>query len=303
MTLKELEYLIAVAKYRHFGQAADACFVTQPTLSTQLKKLEQELGSPLFERDNKTVEITAFGQQILQRAHTIIDEVTRIKRDAQAQETPLSGPLKLGVIPTLGPYFLPWFLAALQRDYPEAEPVLVEDLTHHLVAALQAHEIDIAVLALPIDVDSLASMALFEEPFLAAVPSAHKLCHESAVSYEDLREEKLLFLADGHCMRDQALEICHLSSEQLSHGDFRAVSLESLRQLVAAGLGITLLPALAAQERHHSPDISLRPLCEQAHRSIGLLFRKTHPRIDDVHALAALIRANLPQCVQAHTPV
>ena len=204
MTLQELRYLVALADHGHFGRAAEACHVTQPTLSTQLKKLEDDLGVVLFERTNKALYVTAIGRKIVDQARKVLADAEAIVELARETTAPLSGPLTLGVIPTLGPYLLPWLVPLLNRVYPGLRPILCEDLTDNLVERLRAHRLDAAVLALPTTGEDLEVRALFDEPFYFACPRDHPLARTETVSDVDLRGQRLLLLTDGHCLRDQA---------------------------------------------------------------------------------------------------
>lgn len=303
MTLRELTYLVALADHGHFGRAAEACHVSQPTLSTQLKKLEEFLGVSLIERTNKSVTITAIGEQIVDRARRLLSDADQIVDIAKQQTAPLTGPLNIGVIPTLSPYMLPWLLPSLKRAYPDLRPVVVEDLTDDLLNLLHDHKIDVAVLALPIDDPNMAEIPLFDEPFWVACPPNHPLARAAAISLKDLRSEEILYLADGHCLRDQALAICKkLPSETEGGADFRAASLETLRQMVAAGYGFTLLPALAA-ERDQAPnaEIAARPFAGAASRRIGLVFRRSYPKTSDLLRFADVVTNNLPPSVMPAT--
>lgn len=298
MTLQDLRYLVALADHGHFGRAAAACHISQPTLSTQLKKLEDQLGAALFERTNKSVHVTAFGEEILVRARRILAEAEAILEAGRRKSGPLSGPLRLGVIPTLGPYLLPWLVPALRAEYPALRLVVREDLTAPLLERLAAYRLDAALAALPVSEPALESLPLFDEPFWFAAPRDHALAQAESVSEADLRGQRLLLLTEGHCLRDQALAVCDLAdAESGADGDFRATSLETLRQMVATGLGVTLLPALALA----APDahaIALRPLASGAGRRIGLIWRRGYSRMADLHLLADTLRAHLPAGVR-----
>lgn len=300
MTLRELRYLVALADHGHFGHAAEACHVSQPTLSTQLKKLEDSLGVILFERTNKSLRITPIGQKIVDQARRVLAEADAIVQLSRASAAPLAGPLTLGVLPTLGPYLLPWLVPLLKGAYPDLRLVLCEDLTDDLIDRLRAHRIDAAMLALPIDGPDLEIHPLFDEPFFFVCPYDHALAGKAAIDEADLHQQQLLLLTDGHCLRDQALSVCgHSEATIRDYGaDFRAASLETLRQMVAAGMGCTLLPALAVACAETSPFVVL-PLAERASRRIGLIWRRAYPKGDDLRLLAALIRGGLPEAVRA----
>jgi LysR family transcriptional regulator, hydrogen peroxide-inducible genes activator len=207
MTLRELRYLIAVADHGHFGRAAQACHVSQPTLSTQLKKLEDYLGVTLFERTNKALHVTPVGEEIVALARRVIAEADAILKTARETKGPLSGLLHLGMIPTLSPYLLPWLIPALKRAYPDLQLVVHEDLTDHLLVRLKAHKLDAALLALPIRDTDLVAAPLFDEPFFFAASNSHPLAKCESVMDAELRNQHLLLLADGHCLSDQALAV------------------------------------------------------------------------------------------------
>jgi LysR family transcriptional regulator, hydrogen peroxide-inducible genes activator len=300
MNLQDLRYVVALAETRHFARAANTCHVSQPTLSTQIKKLEDELGVVLFERTNKRVTPTAVGRQIIVQARVVLEEAAKLQQLAQQGHDPMAGPLQLGVIPTLGPYLLPHLLPRLRQAFPTLKLYLREDLTARLLHQLHAGTLDALLLALPIDHTGLESVALFAEPFILALPTEHPLARKHQVRETDLASAHVLLLEDGHCLRDQALAVCGFPP----HGEteaFRASSLEMLRQMVAAGVGCTLLPALAAATTSASEHlIALRPFVTPApRRTIGLVWRHSFPRQNMLHSLAELIRAHLPPGVIA----
>jgi len=297
MTLQDLRYLVALADHGHFGRAAASCHVSQPTLSTQIRKLEQFLGVPLFERASKALTPTAMGADVIARARQVIAEAEAIVDMAQRAGEPLAGPLALGVIPTLGPYLLGWLIPALAERYPKLRLSVHEDLTAHLLARLAAHRLDAALLALPVAEPGLESIALFDEPFWLAAPASHKLAAKNVVAEEDLRGERLLLLAEGHCLREQALALCgEAGAERKETPDFSAASLETVRQMAAIGIGCTLLPAMAVGERRE-PGLVVRPLAAGLSRRIGLVSRQSYPYAAGLALLAELIRARLPSSV------
>ncbi|MDR3445166.1 MULTISPECIES: DNA-binding transcriptional regulator OxyR [Dyella] len=245
MNLRDLHYLVALAEHRHFGRAAEASFVSQPTLSTQIKKLEDELGVALVERTPRKVLLTETGREIARRARGVLSEIEEIKAIAQRTRDPESGTLRLGIFPTLGPYLLPHLVPQVRKQFPRLELLLVEEKTEQVIRLLREGSLDVGILALPLHEESLHTEFLFEEPFVLAVPENHPLAHkQKRLKLDDLEDESLLLLEDGHCMRDQALEVCQLAGAGERSG-FRATSLETLRQMVAANVGITLLPTLA----------------------------------------------------------
>lgn len=308
MTLRELRYLVALADLGHFGRAAEACHVSQPTLSTQIRKLEESLGVTLFERTNKKLHVTPIGRQIVAKARWVLAEADSIVALARRRAAPLSGPFDLGVIPTLGPYLLSWLLPPLEHAYPDLRLVVHEELTDHLLERLGAHQLDAALLALPVEGAELNTLPLFDEPFFLALPHGHRLAGQGAVSQSDLRQEHLLLLSEGHCFRDQALAVCGFETppDRTGGTDVRAASLETIRRMVAAGMGCTLLPAMAvtgavtgAAAGAGDDPFEIRPLDADAFRRIGLVWRQSYPRAIDVEYLAETIRASLPSTVRA----
>lgn len=302
MNLQDLKYLVALAEHRHFGRAAGACHVSQPTLSSQIRKLEQELGVTLLERTNKRVRLTAVGSQILDHARRALGEAHEIQEVARASHDPLVGPLKLGVIPTLAPYLMPLILKPLQKGYPGLTIELWEDQTRALIDSLREHRLDAALLATAPGAPEVTEIALFDEPLLAALPPHHRLHAARQVDEAVLRDE-LLVLADGHCLANQALEACgskHRGSQRQVivtgaphrtglQGSMQAATLETLVNLVAAGYGCTLIPALAADSLRRR-GIVLRPLAGGSARTIRLVSRPGFPRPQALRALEKVIR-------------
>jgi LysR family hydrogen peroxide-inducible transcriptional activator len=299
MTLSELRYLVAVADLRHFGHAAERCHITQSTLSTQLRKLEDFLGVTLLERGSRPVTVTPIGENIVIRARRIIEEVDQICDLARQDEGLLSSELRLGIIPTLSPYLLPLLLKALQRAHPQLRLVLREDQTVNLIDALAAYEVDVLLLALPADVNGVLALPLFDEYFSVAFPDGDKLGEQTSVGEHDLAGRRLLLLAEGHCLREQALAICgHRSRENLASPDvLRANSLETVCAMVAAGLGCTLLPALAVPRLAAAGSgVAARPFkAPGASRRIGLLWRTNFPHGDAMATLGTFIQECLPR--------
>jgi LysR family hydrogen peroxide-inducible transcriptional activator len=299
MTLRELQYLVALAETRHFGRAADRCLITQPTLSNQIQQLERFLGVRLFERTNRRLEITPIGIRILAEARQLLASARAIEALARGARDPLRGRLSLGIIPTLAPYLLPWFLPAMHDAWPELDLALREDLTGALLRGIEAHELDAALLALPVHNAGLAGAGLtveplFVEPFRAILPRGHALAGLAAVPQAALLRDRLLLLDDGHCLRDQALALCQQAGADGPEETLRATSLETIRQMVAAGLGVSLMPLLAVQGAEDT-RLVVRPFAEpEPIRRIGLIWRKTSPRGEAMRRLAALIREKLP---------
>jgi LysR family hydrogen peroxide-inducible transcriptional activator len=302
MTLSELRYLVAVADLRHFGHAAERCHITQSTLSTQLRKLEDFLGVTLFERSSRPVAVTPIGEGIVIRARRILEEADQICDLARQNEGLLTSTLKLGIIPTLSPYLLPWFLESLHQAYPQLRLILREDLTANLTEALAAYEVDVVLMALPQEVHGLHALPLFNEPFWVAFPAGDPLGDRSTISERDLVGHRLLLLAEGHCLREHALTVCGEGARENSSSPdvLRATSLETLCTMVAAGLGCTLLPALAVQRLAASGSgVEARLFtASRPYRRIGLLWRTAFPHSDDLAILGKFLQERLPPSVR-----
>ncbi|MEO0996767.1 MAG: LysR substrate-binding domain-containing protein [Pseudomonadota bacterium] len=296
INLRMLGYLVALADTRHFGRAAEQCFVSQPTLSAQLRKLETQLGVTLIERQPRNVMLTPVGRIIVERARGMLREAEEIESLARSYQNPLSGTLKIALIPTLGPYLLPHIVRRIRRELPELACQYLEYQTDPLLRRLHEGKLDVGLLALPIDADGLVVLPLFEEPFRLAVPAEHPLAGRRRVRMDKLRGERFLLLEDGHCLRDQALEICATSGIDEQDG-FRATSLETLRQMVAAGAGMTLLPALTVE----SPglgggDLAAIPFTKPVpKREIAAVYRPTTTRTEAIQAIAGVIDATVPR--------
>jgi len=302
MNLRDLKYIVAVAECRHFGRAATRCFVSQPTLSGQIKKLEDHLGVTIFERTNRSVDLTPIGATIVERARLAIEQAEAIEQLARDHQDPLAGPLRIGAIPTLSPYLMPLILVPLRRTFPQMRLVLSEEITDSLLGRLHRHEIDAALLATPIEDPELASIPLFDEPFWLAHPRKHPLHDKDEISAKDLEEIDLLLLAEGHCLTHQVMEVCHMA-ERAQTGelaDLRAASLETLLQLVGAGFGCTLVPALAIRGgwMTDSGIIARRLDLPDAGRRISLVFRRSFPRRRALEAFAGVVRDHLPNTVR-----
>lgn len=292
MNLRDLEYVVALAEHRHFGRAAAACYVSQPTLSTQVKKLEAELGLQLIERSPRQVLLTAAGELVVGRARAILAEVQDIRGIARQAADPRSGSLRLGIFPTLGPYLLPHVVGPVHQRFPDLELLLVEEKTDDLLEQLRAGRLDVAVLALPVHDEGLHAEPLFREEFVLAVPADHPLAGSAPVPTTVLRDYPLLLLSEGHCLRDQALDICHLVGAAERSG-FQATSLETLRHMVAAGVGVTVMPELSvAPPVPASPDLALvRFEAPAPYRDIAALWRRTTVYGDVLPELVEVFRA------------
>ena len=290
MNLKDLKYLVALADTGHFGRAAERTFVSQPTLSAQLKKLEQSLGVQLIERAPNNVSLTEAGEQIVARARRILEATDEVVTLARSQRDPLAGRLRVAFLPTIGPYLLPHVAPVVRKALPRLELRLYEYQTDLMLEKLHAGELDMGVLALPVELAGLEARELYREPFTVALPERHALAARDSVRVADLKGETLLLLEEGHCLRDQALEVCARAGTRDAQ-DFRATSLETLRQMVATGAGITLLPELAGRGAYRNArGVVLRPFTRPAPvRHIGALWRKSTPRRAAIDALCTVI--------------
>jgi LysR family hydrogen peroxide-inducible transcriptional activator len=276
MNIRDLRYFLAVAELQHFGQAAEQCCVSQPTLSGQIKKLEGELGVTLLERTNRRVMLTEIGEQVARSSRRILREVDTIREVARSSHDPLSGSFRLGAFPTLSTYIFPRLVPKVKQSLPDLRLILIEEKTAILLEKLRQGDMDAALLALPVRDDYLVSQPLFDDEFLLAVPPEHPLAKQQSVDQRALKNHRLLLLEEGHCLRDQALEICGINGIA-EEQDFRATGLETLRQMVKAGSGITFMPNIAVQKDetgiHYVPFTSPAPV-----RTIGLVWRKTTAR-------------------------
>jgi LysR family hydrogen peroxide-inducible transcriptional activator len=287
MNLRDLKYLVAVADLQNFSHAAERCFVSQPTLSTQIKKLEDELGVVVFERNNRSVRLTEAGELILVVARRILAEVDLIGDIAESARDPLAGTLRLGAFPTLASYVFPLAVRRIAEDLPRLKLLLIEEKTEALTGQLKNGQCDAALLALPVNDPALVSMKLFEDPFLLAVPEGHALAGWACIDPVDLADLKLLLLDEGHCLRDHALDVCYRHGGH-EEPDFRATSLETLRMMVRAGTGITLMPRIAAREGE--PGVCYVPFTDPPpKRLIGLVWRKTTARGVLIERLCGLL--------------
>ncbi|HVV69321.1 MAG TPA: LysR substrate-binding domain-containing protein [Gammaproteobacteria bacterium] len=287
MNLRDLNYLSVLAEQGHFGKAAAKCFISQPTLSMQIKKLEQELGVALLERSGKSILLTEVGHQVVEHAREILQQTKQIREIAAAARDPEAGELKVGIIPTLAPYFLPRIIPRITSAFPKLKLYLFEDRTAHLIAKLSQGIIDTAILALPIIAQDLTSYHLFDEAFRLAVPSGHSLGKRKLIKQADLTNEKLLLLEEGHCLRDQALAIC-ATANALENKNFQGTSLETLRHMIAAGMGVTLMPELACLSHEQISYVAFST--PKPSRAIGMLWRTSSVKIPLLIAFGALIR-------------
>jgi LysR family hydrogen peroxide-inducible transcriptional activator len=294
MNLRDLRYFVALAETRHFGKAAERSFVSQPTLSAQIKKLENYLGVQLIERQPRKVTLTETGSKILPLARRIVQESDEIVSLARNEHDPLSGKLKVGLIPTIGPYLLPLVARKLRKQLPRLKVMLYEHQTQPLLEKLRAGDIDLGILALPVPLDGLEARSLYDENFTLAVPTNSPLAKRNNVRIDDLKGETLLLLEDGHCLRDQALEVCSRIDVKESE-DYRATSLETLRQMVAAGLGITLLPQLATRGPFGSGQgLAVKEFARPVpSRTVGAVWRKSTARTEAIKAVCDAIHSSM----------
>ncbi len=310
MTLTELKYIVAVAREKHFGKAAEACFVSQPTLSVAIKKLEEELQLKLFERSANEVTVTPLGQEIIQQAQSVLEQAALIKEIAKRGKDPLAGALRLGVIYTIGPYLLPSLVRQMIAQAPQMPLMLQENFTVKLLEMLRTGETDCAILAEPFPDTGLAIAPLYDEPFMAAVPMTHPLAQQSSVTAEQLKNETMLLLGTGHCFRDHVLEVCPEFARFSSHAEgirksFEGSSLETIRHMVAAGMGVTLVPRLSVpdgalldspQWQNEDAYVKYLPITDVAggappSRRVVLAWRRSFTRYEAVAALRNAIYA------------
>ncbi|MDC9598114.1 DNA-binding transcriptional regulator OxyR [Xenorhabdus anantnagensis] len=293
MNIRDLEYLVALAEYRHFRRAADACHVSQPTLSGQIRKLEDELGVMLLERTSRKVLFTQQGMLLVEQAKTVLREVKVLQEMASLQGESMSGPLHIGLIPTIGPYLLPIIIPELHKLFPKLEMYLHEAQTQNLLAQLDSGKLDCVILALVKETEAFIEVPLFEEPMKLAVYEEHKWAGRDKVKMSELSGEKLLMLEDGHCLRDQAMGFCfQAGAKEDTH--FRATSLETLRNMVAAGSGITLLPDLSVpNERRRDGVCYLECYEPEPKRSVILVYRPGSPLRGRYEQLAEAIRIKM----------
>ncbi len=301
MTLSELRYIVAVAKELHFGRAAERCFVSQPTLSVAVKKLEEELEVTLFERHQHEVAITEIGQQIVSQAEIILNEANNLKEIAAQNKGELSGELKLGIIYTIGPYLLPRLIPAINLGDTELTLIIEEDFTDNLAGKLKSGEIDIAILARPFDLSGISTDVLYKEPFMVALPKGHILSKKKKLNPDDLNEDTMLLLKAGNCFREQVVRLCPscigpLDKDLQIQKSLESSSIETIRQMVAAGVGITILPALSCSN-HSGLDnmLEFRPFNKPVpYREIIIAYRKSFPRMQAVNYIKETVEACKP---------
>ena len=300
MTLTELKYIVAVARDRHFGRAAEACFVSQPTLSVAIKKLEEELDVKIFERGSSEVSVTPLGEQIVRQAQQVIEQAQAIREIAKRGKDPVSGPLRLGIIYTIGPYLLPALVRQAIARVPQMPLMLQENFTSKLLEMLRNGELDCAIMAEPFPDTGLAVAPLYDEPFQAAVPSTHALAKRKRISAEELKQETMLLLGTGHCFRDHVLEVCpEYARFATPAGDdtdgirksFEGSSLETIKYMVASGMGVTVVPELSVPAEKQSHIRYIPFTAPVPTRRVVLVWRRTFPRYEAIAALRNAIYA------------
>ena len=296
MTLTELKYIVAVARAKHFGHAAEACFVAQPTLSVAIKKLEDELGVTLFERGGSEVSVTPLGAQIVAQAERVLEQTAAIKELAKQNKDPLAGPLRLGVIYTIGPYLLPPLVKRLIDTVPQMPLVLQENYTHKLLELLRQGELDAAIVALPLPEHGMSMQTLYDEPFVVAMPRSHPWAKRKEIPADDLKLETMLLLGAGHCFRDQVLEVCPEMARYSTPGNgmqrtFEGSSLETIRHMVASGIGLTVLPrASVADMNDPNGLLTYVPFSDPApSRRVVIVWRKSFTRRAAIDAVAQAV--------------
>lgn len=298
MTLTDLRYLVALARERHFGRAAEKCHVSQPTLSVAIKKVEEELGVQLFERSATEVKITATGQRIVNQAEKVLLEAAQIPEIAAAGKDPLSGPLRLGVIYTIGPYLLPRLIPLVHRHAPRMPLVIQENYTTRLVESLKRGELDVIVLSLPFDEPGIVAQSVYDEPFRVLMPADHRWTALDRIDPDELANDQLLLLGAGNCFRDQVLEVCpHCRNVSGLQRTLEGSSLETIRHMVATGLGVTVLPSAAADDLPgQNALVAVRPFSDpQPMRRVALAWRVTYPRSGAIDVLrTAILESALP---------
>jgi len=296
MTLTELRYIVAVARERHFGRAAEACFVSQPTLSVAIKKLEEELDVKLFERGASEVSVTHLGDAIVRQAQIVIEQAAAIKELAQRGKDPLAGPLRLGIIYTIGPYLLPELVRHAIEMSPQMPLMLQEQFTVKLLEMLRTGELDCAIMAEPFPDSGLAIAALYDEPFMVAVPKTHPLAKRKAVSAEELKQETMLLLGTGHCFRDHVLEVCPEFARFSSNAEgirksFEGSSLETIKYMVASGMGVTVVPQLSVPKEPQPHVAYIRFTAPVPTRRVVLAWRRSFTRYEAIAALRNAVYA------------
>lgn len=305
MTLTELRYIVTLAQERHFGRAAERCYVSQPTLSVAVKKLEEELGIALFERSKSTVQVTPLGEKIVEQSQRVLEQASLIREMATEGKDQLASPLRIGAIYTIGPYLFPHLIPELSRHAPQMPLYIEEGSTGELRRKLRSGELDAIIVALPFNEPDVLTKAIYEEPFEVLIPTGHPWAQRDAIAKEDLLTERLLLLGEGHCFRDQILEACPAISNQLNNPSNTLIaeggSLETIRHMVASGLGITVLPKSAIGTGHYESGLlESRPFANSVpSRTVAIAWRASFPRPKAIDALTEAIDACQQQSIQA----
>ena len=306
MTLNELKYIVAVARARHFGRAAEACFISQPTLSVAVRKLETELGVELFERRQGEVTVTPVGEQVVAQAQRVLEEAGVIREIVEHGRDQLVAPLRIGAIYTIGPYLFPHLITELAERAPKMPLIIEENYTHILAEKLKQGEVDAILISLPFKEHGILTLPLYEESFVALVPSSHALNQKKRLSMEDISNEKVLLLGSGHCFRDQVLEVCPdcIRKRNLAEGttmaDLEGSSLETIRYMVASGMGVTILPCSAAgADRFSQRLVSIKRFTDTSpSRQVALAWRKSFPRPKAIDVLRSAVHASKLSCIK-----
>ncbi|MFC0337493.1 transcriptional regulator, LysR family [Kushneria avicenniae] len=301
MTLTELRYIVTLAQERHFGRAAERCFVSQPTLSVAVKKLEEELGVALFERSKSTVQVTPLGEKIIEQASRVLEQAGAIKELANEGKDQLSSPLRVGAIHTIGPYLFPYLIPRLSEEAPQMPLYIEENLTGELRRKLRSGELDVIIVALPFAEPDVLTKSLYDEPFEVLLPTGHPWLDRKEIDREVLHDEKMLMLGEGHCFRDQVLEACPTIKDHVHQPGNTLIaeggSLETIRHMVASGLGITVVPRSATDSAHYARGVlETRPFKDPVpSRTVALAWRASFPRPKAIDSITRAIRA----CQQA----
>ena len=301
MTLSELRYAVAVADARHFGRAAEACHVSQPSLSVAVRKLEDELGVMLFERGHGEISVTPAGERVIAQARQVLSEVEQLRNVAAQSQDPMVGPLRLGAIYTIAPYLLPELIPVLHAQAPQMPLVIEENYTSRLRERLKQGDLDVIIVSLPFEEPGIVTLPLYDEPFVGVLPGSHPLAERETLELQDMARETLLLLGAGHCFRDQVLERCPecqktVASDGGTSGNLEGSSLETIRHMVASGMGVTILPCTAAGADHYARRLlAVRRFAEPVpSRRVALAWRSRFPRPEAVEALRqAILRAPL----------
>lgn len=305
MTLTELRYIVAVYRERHFGRAAESCYVSQPTLSAAVKKLEQELGVSIFERSKQDISVTPVGEQVVEQAQRVLEEAEKLKQISEVGKDQLSGTLRIGAIYTIGPYLLPHIIPELRKHAPNMPLVIEENFTAKLREKLKAGQLDAIIIALPFEEPGVVTLPLYDEPFVAVLPSAHPATQKDSVRIRDLARENLLLLGEGHCFRDQVLEACPECKGANISGDafnqtIEGSSIETIRHMVVSGIGVTVLPCTAAgTDKYARRLLQIKRLKNpEPKRSVALAWRASFPRPKAIEVLRQAIVSSELSCVK-----